>query len=105
MQIPFNTRLEDVLDWLPAGYLASPDEVVMPVHLVLHRFVARFSASFRFPSDPPLFTQRYRSHPPPLLPRDRLDLARSAPHRHHGPLAARRQDGQGQVGEAGRVDA
>jgi hypothetical protein len=39
MQIPFNTRLEDVLDWLPGGYLASSEEVVMPVHLVLHRFV------------------------------------------------------------------
>ncbi|GAA5868346.1 hypothetical protein JCM8547_002160 [Rhodosporidiobolus lusitaniae] len=39
--IPFSTRMEDILDWLPEGYLAPADEVVMPIHLVLHRATGR----------------------------------------------------------------
>ncbi|GAA6040858.1 hypothetical protein JCM8097_007751 [Rhodosporidiobolus ruineniae] len=39
--IPFDTALRDVLDWLPHGYLASKEDVVMPVHIVLHRATGR----------------------------------------------------------------
>ncbi|GAA5968478.1 hypothetical protein JCM11641_007649 [Rhodosporidiobolus odoratus] len=39
--IPFSTTMQDVLDWLPVGYLPSKEEVVMPIHLVLHRSTGR----------------------------------------------------------------
>ncbi|GAA5831969.1 hypothetical protein JCM11251_002768 [Rhodosporidiobolus azoricus] len=39
--IPFNTTMHDVLDWLPPGYLAAEQYVPMPIHLVLHRATGR----------------------------------------------------------------
>ncbi|GAA5935227.1 hypothetical protein JCM10213_000682 [Rhodosporidiobolus nylandii] len=39
--IPFSTTMQDVLNWIPEGYLAPKEEVVMPIHLVLHRATGR----------------------------------------------------------------
>ncbi|GAA5886281.1 hypothetical protein JCM6882_001590 [Rhodosporidiobolus microsporus] len=39
--IPFSTTMQDVLSWLPPGYLAAKEDVPMPIHLVLHRATGR----------------------------------------------------------------
>ncbi|GAA5874288.1 hypothetical protein JCM1840_000623 [Sporobolomyces johnsonii] len=39
--IPFYTTTSDILEWLPDGYLPSEEELVQPIHLILHRRTGR----------------------------------------------------------------
>ncbi|GAA5950200.1 hypothetical protein JCM21900_003505 [Sporobolomyces salmonicolor] len=39
--IPFYTTTSDILEWLPAGLLPSEEELIQPIHLILHRRTGR----------------------------------------------------------------